>query len=264
MALSVIELMNQQEQDAKSSYVPFFLRLKDKQRAYVRPLLNLDQCLVCFYHHFYSVDRKRYVDAICAREINQPCVYCQMQEAAAKEKNQRSETELKAKQVFMLPLYLHGIVAKEVDESGMEVLDQNDNPVWKKLTYVDKETEQEKIVSGVRVIPLMFAKSALVPVASNLKAVYMTAGDIRLQDFIIERVGADQKTTYKMGKKQPAPFTVQLEEDITREWLHNKLYDEVAPPMPADKPSPAPLQGNNAQQKQTPAPAAPFNDDEDF
>ena len=240
--VTTLDRMRQQREDvSKVNSAPFFFRLGDKQRALVRPILNLEQALAVHYHKFYDKANKKYYEAVCGREVGKPCIYCN---DASLTKDAQKKKDLTPKELFFVPVWLYAIQYKKVDDNGVEILDDNDNPIWEKLHYTDKETNEEKLVSGIRVMQLAFRGTAYSKV---LEAFYdMTNNGERIvdRDFIISRVGSGTDTSYVPSKRQPAPFKVQIESPLTEEWLKQRVF-EVSPPVTLDDGSPSPLQGGN-------------------
>lgn len=222
--IDTIARMRQQEAKAsapKSSYVPTFFKLGDKQRALIRPLVNLDVADVANFHRFFDPQTKRYVEAMCGKEQGLPCLYCGL---AANAEEKKKKNELTAKETFFLPVWVYAILVKKVDpDTGMEVLDDHDNPVWEKLTYTDSETNQEKPVSGIRIMQLTFFGS-IKSVADAFLKMYSSGKNITAQDFVIERVGADQHTKYIPSNKQPSEFKVKMD-PITQEDIRERVLD---------------------------------------
>jgi hypothetical protein len=236
--VSTLERMRQQREEAsKGGFVPFFFQMKDRQRALIRPLLPLDSALTVYFHRFFDKANNRYGEAVCGREIGQKCIYCHDAELTKEDKKKK---ELTPKEMFMVPVWLYAIQHKKV-ENGVEVLDANDNPIWEKLTYTDKESNEEKPVCGIRVMQLAFKGTALSKVAEAFFDLTEAGESIADRDFIISRVGGGTDTSYVPSKRQPAPFKVQLETPVTQEWLKQRVF-EVAPPVTLDEPS-TPLQG---------------------
>jgi hypothetical protein len=218
--------LNQQEQEAQSKAsggFGFFFRLSDKRRTVIRPLLNLGSCPVLHFHHFFDATEKKFVDAVCG---GKECLYCHDQKLT---ENERTKKDLEAKQRLLLPVWTYGIQAKKVDkDSKMEILDDNNNPIWERVTYTDKDANQEKDVSGFCVMQLALVKSAFADMTSKFKKIYDAGESITIRDFVIERQGGDQTTKYILSKKDPSPFKVQID-PVTPDSFRAMLLEKAAP-----------------------------------
>lgn len=226
MAIDVVAMMDEQEAKAaerenqpKRSYKPTFLRLSDKQKCMFRPLNNLDGAAVMEMHNkFNKADPKLSIDAVCAAENGDPCQHCI--DAAAGDK------KLKADRLFLLPVYVYkiwytkrGVTNKGVAFQAGEVLMETD------------ENDNEKPVSGIRLLKLSFERGTLVPVAQSLKGRYKEGDDLRRRDFTLERFGADQTTYYVLDAKDPSTFEKKLA-PVTVDRIRERAF-EACPPLAA-------------------------------
>jgi len=230
MAFNVIDLMDQQSVEGARSTVPFFFRLGDTQRASIRPLLNLDGACEVWFHKIYNPQGKFYVESTCARVIGKKCQLC---EDALRASDRKAKKDMSAKQMFMLPVWLYNIKTKKIDD-GMAVLDENDNPVFEDLTYTNKETGEKKLVSGVRVLQLMFKESSFARVADTFRLMYKAGNSIADRDFLIERHGSGTDTSYEPSKRNPSPFSVKPDFDVTEEWVRQSCINNYPPQIVAD------------------------------
>jgi hypothetical protein len=214
MAMSVLELMDEQIKKAKESpaggsYKPTFLLLKNGHKALIRPLFNLDAVVVMSMHNkFNQAEPKQSINATCARELDKKCKYCDQV---------ASDKKLAAGVSFMLPVFVYGIT----DGEG------------KPVTYKDADG-QEVAVSGIRILELK-SFGAISTVLSWLREYFAECRkddetySLTSQDFSITRVGEGQKTDYTVLAKAPKPFTRNVSA-ITAERVRERVI-EACPPV---------------------------------
>lgn len=179
---SVLDMMDEAIQEsatkATGGFKPTFLTLKDKQKAILRPLFNLDQAIPLMMHNkFNKSNPKDSINAVCAQEIGKPCALCGL---AAEDKQLRPALSL------MLPVYVYRIGTKQPDGS------------WADVTYKNAE-DQDVRVQGLRILELK-QYGTITAVYQTLRTYYRDypSHDIGECDFSIERVGAMQNTSYAL------------------------------------------------------------------
>jgi hypothetical protein len=221
--IAAMERQKNQSEKSSSGNSFLFFALRDKSRALIRPLCTLKQSDVVSFHHFWDQVQGSYVDAICAGE---QCYYCQQASIA---ENERTKKSMAAKEVFMLPVWVHAIQSQRMDaDTKTPILDENNNPIWDRLTYIDKNTNEEKPVSGLRIMTLSF-RSAYRETLELFYSMFKNQDDITARDFIIERQGGDQTTKYVPSKKNPSPFKVNIgDAPRTQEAIHQRIL-QAAP-----------------------------------
>lgn len=193
---SVIEMMDDAKaraEKASKGFVPTFLMLKDHQKAILRPLFNLDECVPMQMHNkFNKVSPKDSINAVCASEQGKVCEYCQAYAAGDK--------QLAPKMSFMLPVYLY------------RVGQQNDDKTWSDVTYTDTEGNAQP-VKGLRVLELK-NYGTVSQVMDVMRSMFAEETDIRDHDFSIERKGAGTDTSYivlpRAPKLMPEPVKVLI------------------------------------------------------
>lgn len=171
---------------ASGNFTLTFLRLNDGQKAKIRPLFNLSQCVVLAMHSkFNQADPKQSVNAVCGTENGGECLHCDAAKAGDK--------KLVANTVFFLPVYVSVIEAK--NESG----------IWTPVTYQRGGVDME--VNGLRILELK-AFGTIGTVLQFLRSLYSEdkEHDIRQYGLIMERVGAGQPTKYTILPKGPTPM----------------------------------------------------------
>jgi hypothetical protein len=185
----VLAMMDEEEKKAaerpSGQFVPTFLRLKDKQKARVRPLFNLDGCVVLPMHNkFNKSNPKDSINAVCSSEIGLPCPHCQV----AKD----GDKALTATTTFMLPVYVAQLEEKNADGK------------WVPVTYKDSN-DNDVFVSGLRIIELK-RFGTINALLQSLRGLYREdeKHDIRQYGLVIERIGGNQNTTYTTLPKGPS------------------------------------------------------------
>jgi len=190
MVTDVLAMMDSEtrraSERATGNFTPTFLRLNDGQKAKIRPLFNLSQCVVLAMHSkFNQVDPKQSVNAVCGTENGGECLHCDAAKAGDK--------KLNASTVFFLPVYVSTVEQK--NESG----------IWVPVTYQKDGTDFE--VSGLRILELK-AFGTIGTVLQFLRSLYQEdkEHDIRQYGLIVERIGAGQSTKYTILPKGPTPM----------------------------------------------------------
>jgi hypothetical protein len=189
MATDVLAMMDSELKRAKEaaksgSFVPTFLRLNDGQKARIRPLFNLTECVVLPMHNkFNKSNPKESINAVCGLEVGDDCPYC---EAVA------SDKALSASTVFMLPVYV-SVIEQQDSQTGL----------WSPVTY--KKDDKEVEVSGLRILELK-SFGAVSSIFETIRDLYREDDkhDIRQYGLIIQRVGAFQQTSYTILPKGPS------------------------------------------------------------
>lgn len=188
---------------------PVFLFFKPGHKALIRPLATLSQSVVMMKHDKFNADPKLKVAAICAKEEDHDCKYCQDVE---------NDKKLEAKKRFFLPVYVY----KVVDETG------------KTVTYKEKDEsgeETEKPVAGVRVLEL----SGFGVIGDVLKwfREFMKDEDncsITECDFSISQVGSGQTKTFTVMPKQPRPMADHIKKVIpTQDRVRERVLEAIPP-----------------------------------
>lgn len=194
------EQIQQGQEKPTGQFKPILFRINENEKALVRPLRNMNDYTVVQMHELYNnAAPKESIKAICADTYNLPCALCQ-QEATNK--------KLKASVRFVIPVYVHKILRKKVDDKGRVITDKG-SPVWETVTYKNSNDEQIA-VSGLRLLELKRTSSILL----DLNSLYGEEGDITKGDIVIERKGSGLDTKYTTTAKAPSPFSIQIEEDI--------------------------------------------------
>ena len=169
---------------ASGSFIPTFLRLGAGQKARIRPLFKLDQCVVLAMHSkFNQSNPADSINAVCSTEVGGECPYCE----AAK----NGEKGLGATTVFMLPVYV-----SVIEQRG-------EGDIWTPVTY--KKDDKEIEVSGLRILELK-AFGTVATIMQTVRGLHKEdeEHDIRRYGLIIERIGAGQQTKYAILPKGPS------------------------------------------------------------
>jgi hypothetical protein len=214
----VLSLMDEEEKKAaerpSGQFVPTFLRLKDKQKARVRPLFNLDGCVVLPMHNKYNkAAPKDSINAVCSSEIGLPCPHCQ----AAKD----GDKQLTATTTFMLPVYVAQLEEKNADGK------------WVPVTYKDSN-DSDVLVSGLRIIELK-AFGTINALLQSLRGLYREDDkhDIRQYGLVIERIGGDQQTKYTLLPKGPSPIPDDAKKLVPTQETVRQMVMAACPPAGA-------------------------------
>lgn len=136
VTFNALDLMDEQLQKAaapKTSGKPIFLFLKPDEKFLIRPLFDLKDSVVLMKHNLWSEDPAKRVNAICAQEENNACLYCQ----------QASENKkLTAKIHFYLPVFVY----KGINQKTQ-----------KEITYEETQEDGSKVtraIQGIRLLEL--------------------------------------------------------------------------------------------------------------
>jgi hypothetical protein len=195
MATSVKDLINKATERAnnpqpKKSGKPVFLFFKPGQKALIRPMFKLDDCLTFQFHNKWNDDPQHRVNAICAKEIGKTCQHCQ----AAKE-----DKKLRAGDTVYVPVYVYHVI---------------DVATGQKVTYKDKDEDDNevmKLVTGFRMLELtLFGKPLAI-----LQAFLSHERDedlITTCDFNIEQTSAGQSKNFLVTPKAPKPVNPKVQE----------------------------------------------------
>lgn len=187
---------------------PVFLFLKEGHKVLVRPLFNLQDSLVLQRHNKYSDTPEQRVNAICATEIGKSCVYC---EQAA------TDRKLTANIAFYLPVYVYSVM---------------DTKTGQQITYKDPETQQDKPVSGIRVLEL----TSFGTIGAVLKFFREFTkdpdnGPMTEYDFTITQVGSGQQKSFVCMPKAAKPMSAQMQQAIPPVDLLRSRLLEACPPL---------------------------------
>jgi len=172
---------------------PFlFLRLKNGQKAIVRPLYNLDKVLVLTKHYKRAQDGNQAIRAICAHEMGKPCAYCDMA---------RHDKKLTPENYFYLPVYIHHII---------------DTQTNKPIMYTDIQTQTERPISGLRVLELsrFGAVGAMLKFFNSFYNAPEHGHMLTDYDFSIEHIGTNQQKSYICQPEQHGPMPAAIEQQI--------------------------------------------------
>ncbi len=215
------EMDEEQSRAQRSKFSSFFLTLKAGEKAWIRPLLNLDACVVLNMHDkFDETLNKSTVSAVCAQEVELDCQHCV---DAAQDK------KLTARKHFFLPIYVHG------------VWKMNDKKEWVAV-YTKDESGEQVSYRGVRLLDLKG------DIQHQLKSEYQESDDrtITNKDFVILRTGGGRSDThYTVTQKAkagglPADVPAQNRETVRESIIRMrepKSVDSTSQPY-ADVPPP--------------------------
>jgi len=196
----------------------FFFKLEDGQRALVRFLLDLRECVSVWKHELYNVSTNKYeVSALCLASVDgekEDCKHCQ---------DAKSNKKLEAVKYFIVPVFVYGIK----DKAGNAV------------TYTNKEGQTHP-VNGIRLMQM----KATAPLLASLRDNYreLEAGDDFLHhDMTITlnlQNGDRKKPTYTVILKPYTPRPFQAPEGVevptqTRDGIIDALM-EVWKPAPIE------------------------------
>jgi hypothetical protein len=165
------EMDEEESRAQRSKFSSFFLTLKAGEKTWIRPLLNLDACIVLNMHDkFDETLNKSTVSAVCAQEIDLDCQHCA---DAAQDK------KLHPRKHFFLPVYVHG------------VWKQNDKKEWVAV-YTKNESGEQVSYRGVRLLELKG------DIKHQLRSNYQESDErtITNMDFVIERKGSGRADTH--------------------------------------------------------------------
>lgn len=192
--VNALELMDEQLAKAaapKSTGKPIFLFLKPDEKYLIRPLFDLKDSVVLMKHNLWSEDPNKRVNAICAQEEGNTCLYCQK---AATEK------KLTPKLHFYLPVYVYkGINQKTQKEISYEETQEDGS-------------KATKAVKGVRLLEL----AAFGTVGDILKWFREfvkdeeNEGGITACDFSLSQAGEGTTKSFILQNKNAKPMPEQL------------------------------------------------------
>lgn len=218
MAKSVIDMMDQQAERANTpqssgKVASTFLILGDKQKAIIRPVVNLDGAVVMAMHNrYHASDPSQSINAVCAAEVGKPCGACELAKA---------DKKLKASATFMLPVYVYKIVYTKSGTTKKGVSFK----AGQEVTYKDVDGV-EKPVSGNRILKLTFF-GRIASVAEAFKSRFKEGDNLTRRDFSLERIGDDTQTIYVLDPKDPQPKKLPA---VTEARIR-ELVLEACPPM---------------------------------
>lgn len=219
------EQITKGQEKGSGTFKPTFFMLKDGEKALIRPLANLNAFIpVNMHEKFNQASPKDSIKAVCAIDYDLECQYCQ---------DAKGDKKLTSTIRFVIPVYVHRILRKKVDDKGRFILDKG-SPIWETVTY--KNTQDEEIaVSGVRLLEMKRTSSILL----DLNALYGEEGDITKGDIVIERKGAGLDTKYTTLVKSPSPFKTEIEEKLDRQSVLAWLADACPFMIAQDDSTPA-------------------------
>jgi len=185
-----------------------FLYLSVDQKALIRPIYNLNS-VVSMMKHFKWNDNADYkVDAICAREIGEPCELC----LAAQE-----EKKLTASKTFFVPVYVYSVVSVKTGA---------------RLTYKDPNTKEQKPVVGFRVLELSaFGKISGVLTYFRSFLRDNPEHDITVCDFTIELSNSGTSNSYVVQPQPAKPMHPQIRAKAPALEAFRKVIIEARPPQ---------------------------------
>jgi hypothetical protein len=157
----------------RSKFSSFFLTLKAGEKTLIRPLLNLNECVVLKLHEkFDETLNKSAVSAVCASEVELDCQHCV---DAAQDK------KLTARKHFFLPIYVHGVWKRDERNQWVAVKTKDDSGV--EVTY-----------QGVRILDLKG------DILYQIKSYHGESDDSTITnvDLVIERTGSGRNDTHYM------------------------------------------------------------------
>jgi hypothetical protein len=190
MAIDVMAEINSELSKAatpKPSRKPVFLFLSEGQKALIRPMYNLDSAIMMMRHNKWNDNAEYRVNAICAKEIGKTCEHCAS-----------DDKDMMLDKTFYVPVYVYQVIDVETGQ---------------KLTYKDPDTEEQKPVSGFRLLELT-AKGSIAAILKTLNSIYRDEDehDITVCDFSIEQVGKGKKKSFVTLPKLPKPVNSKIQE----------------------------------------------------
>lgn len=211
-----------------------FFKLKDGERALVRPLLNLGNIAVILKHDFFNPTTRKYeISALCTGTsyfgMPDQCQHCQ---TAKDTKNKK----LLATKYFVVPLWVYSVK----------------NAEGQTVTYTDQEGN-EKQVSGLRYLQMKASSDIL----GVLTAMYREGIDITSLDLVIGRKGESLDTKYTVLQHPPKPFAVENVPPQSAESIIVRIADLNQPEFIEEKPATATNVSQSSMQKQAPKVSAP-------
>jgi len=182
-----------------------FLWPKVDQIILLRPVYELNQCLMLSTHNKYHIDRSQSIQAICAKEIGKNCLYCE----ASKE-----DKKLTPSDVIYVPVFVYSIT---------------DTNTGMKATYQEQGPNGEKIVkpeSGFRVLELK-EFGGIVSVFNSWKR----RPSITDRDFTLELTKVKERNSYTVIHQDPAPMNPKIRAATPSLDAIEKRLLEALPPV---------------------------------
>jgi len=213
--VNALELMDEQLAKAaapRSTGKPIFLFLKPDEKFLIRPLFDLKDSVVLMKHNLWSEDPTKSVNAVCAQEEGNACLYCQQ---AANNK------KLTAKLHFYLPIYVYkGINQKTQAEVSYEETQEDGS-------------KQTKAVKGVRLLELA-AFGATGDILKWLREFVKEDDNCALTecDFSLSQVGKGTTKTFILQNKNAKPMAdqlVKIASTINMENVKSRVLEARAP-----------------------------------
>ncbi len=200
---------------------PLFLWLKPGHKALIRPLYQMQNTITLSRHSKWNKDRDLNINAICASEINKPCLYCEM----AKE-----DKKLKPNATIYLPVFVYQIT----DEDG------------KIVTYEETQEDKSKIIKEVKNTVRLLELSAFGIIGDVLQYFWKFPLDpdncqINECDFSIEQVGEGQGKKFITMHKNPKPMHDRIKAiatQVTEEEMFNRIVAFCPPKVAEDNSDP--------------------------
>lgn len=182
-----------------------FLSLKERQRALIRPLLDLNAATAFAIHNRYYPAIRRKVYVVCAREINKPCYYCQQ---SAREEWCDAEVS------FMLPIFVYSLINTR---SGRRIM------------YHDQDG-LEQPVTGLRLLELT-AFGAVRDVLATFSTFVHAGGNVSGCDWTLEQFVSAQGRLIVTTPMPLKPMNPRIEEITPPRELVRRWVLEFAPPV---------------------------------
>jgi hypothetical protein len=183
-----------------------FLSLKEQQKALIRPLLELQSVTAFAIHNRYHPDIKRKVYAVCAREVNKPCYYCQ--------RSVREEQLCDAEVSFMLPVYVYALT---------------DTRSGRRIMQHDRDGSEQPI-TGMRLLELT-AFGAIRDVLATFSTFAHAGGNISCCDWTLEQFVSAQGRLIITTPMPLKPLSPHLEALTPPKELIRRYVLEFAPPV---------------------------------
>ncbi len=183
-----------------------FLSLKGQQSALIRPLLDLNSVTALAIHNRYHPDIKRKVYAVCAREINKLCYYCQ--------RRIREKQLCDAEVSFMLPVFVYSLIDTR---SGRRIMHR-------------EQDRLEKPVAGLRLLELT-AFGVVRDVLATFATFVHAGGNISGCDWTLEQFVSAQGKEIVATPMPLKPLSPHLEALTPQKDLVRRYVLEFAPPV---------------------------------
>jgi hypothetical protein len=213
--MNALDLMDEQLAKAaapRSTGKPIFLFLKPDEKFLIRPLFDLKDSVVLMKHNLWSEDPNKRVNAICAREEGNECLYCQQAQ---------NNKKLTAKLHFYLPIFVYkGINQKTQTEVSYEETQEDGSKVTKP-------------VKGFRILELA-AFGTIGDILKWMREFVKDEDNCALTecDFSLSQSGEGTTKTFILQNKNPKPMSDQLVKaasSINLENVKSRVLEARAP-----------------------------------